>query len=435
MQVWRENQRLYDGVEKSVALQRTVPKSSKNIKNVGKRHNQKRRFTLKTSKKSLLPFTNYRLKSTLKFTDIPSSFDWRTKVGNDSLPLLAPVRDQEQCGGCYAFATAQSLSHRFAIATKGEKRPILSPQDLINCGSSFVQNTLQNPQFSETLRQMVAEGKLGDASDYALDGCDGGLLVSAADYTVLQGLPEEIAVPYQEKVGACRDHSKLKLFYGKQTHQLTKGIEVGIPGEDATLDSDTLKQNEQNMQLAIMNDGPIVCGLNVYSDLMYYPTLGEVYVRQDQIIVDGQVEDVVYEGGHAVVIVGWGEDNSTGITIPYWIIQNSWGKTWGKNGYFYIKRGSNLCNVEYDACAVLPNLDNAPTPSVVITNDDQDNSGTKNEVVLKSEQNNIGGLTDFTLGIILLSLAVGAIIIVISLFVAYTSYRKKRADKKPPKYY
>lgn len=49
------------------------------------------------------------------------------------------------------------------------------------------------------------------------------------------------------------------------------------------------------------------------------------------------------QGNHAVKIIGWGTENG----VPYWLIANSWGKTWGNlGGYFKIKRGTNECQIE-----------------------------------------------------------------------------------------
>lgn len=45
---------------------------------------------------------------------------------------------------------------------------------------------------------------------------------------------------------------------------------------------------------------------------------------------------------HAVVIVGWGNQNG----VDYWVGRNSWGTTWGTNGYFLIQRGVNKCGIE-----------------------------------------------------------------------------------------
>jgi len=45
---------------------------------------------------------------------------------------------------------------------------------------------------------------------------------------------------------------------------------------------------------------------------------------------------------HAVMLVGYAA-NATG--TPYYILRNSWGTTWGMNGYMYISRGNNMCSV------------------------------------------------------------------------------------------
>lgn len=47
-------------------------------------------------------------------------------------------------------------------------------------------------------------------------------------------------------------------------------------------------------------------------------------------------------GGHAVKLLGWGEEDGT----PYWLIANNWNTDWGDEGLFKIKRGSNECGIE-----------------------------------------------------------------------------------------
>ena len=44
---------------------------------------------------------------------------------------------------------------------------------------------------------------------------------------------------------------------------------------------------------------------------------------------------------HAITIVGYGTDGTT----PYWIIKNSWGESWGENGYFRLALGRGLCGI------------------------------------------------------------------------------------------
>ena len=48
---------------------------------------------------------------------------------------------------------------------------------------------------------------------------------------------------------------------------------------------------------------------------------------------------------HEMVIVGYGALNN----VPYWIVRNTWGTSWGQSGYVFIKRGTNECGIAVEA--------------------------------------------------------------------------------------
>lgn len=87
----------------------------------------------------------------------------------------------------------------------------------------------------------------------------------------------------------------------------------------------------------IMTNGPVEVAFNVYQDFFSY-TSG-VYSHKSGGLA----------GGHAVKAIGWGVENGT----PYWLIANSWGTSWGMQGLFKIKRGSNECGIESNVVAGL----------------------------------------------------------------------------------
>lgn len=70
-----------------------------------------------------------------------------------------------------------------------------------------------------------------------------------------------------------------------------------------------------------MTNGPVETGFTVYSDFMSYR--GGIYEQNSYSAL----------GGHAVKIVGWGVEDGT----DYWIVANSWGPSWGEEGFFRIK--------------------------------------------------------------------------------------------------
>ncbi len=249
--------------------------------------------------------------------DLPKEFDWRKIKDNNGNPVLSGIQDQKDCGACYAFSTAQCLSHRFAISSGGAIRPVLSAQDMINCGKAFIKSTFENPQYNDTLKELQQNGTLdAQAKWYILAGlllvyilkvigCEGGLLVSALDYTIIFGLPEQSSVPYtgsESGFDYCLSRNNLKKFYGRKTHALTAGIEDSLPENDVKIPLETLTENIQNMQMSIISDGPIISAVNIFTDLLYYPHTGMIYDRKNTILVNGKQKKVKYQGGNLIIL-------------------------------------------------------------------------------------------------------------------------------------
>jgi cathepsin B len=227
-----------------------------------------------------------------QFVAVPDSFDARTKWPN----CIHPVRNQLKCGSCWAFSASEVLSDRICIASGGKTDVVLSPEDMVEC----------------------------DSSD---KGCQGGMLPSAWSYLENTGIVSDDCLPYTSGDGSanscpnkCSNGAKWQKYKAKS-------------GSTQKLSS------EQTIQLSLMTYGPVQTGFLVYKDFPTYS--GGVYTKSWYRVVP--------LGGHAVKIVGWGEDAG----VKYWTIANSWGEDWGEKGFFRIRRGTNECTIEAQAIAGL----------------------------------------------------------------------------------
>jgi len=227
--------------------------------------------------------------------DFPKEFNSRTQWPDCAFP----IRAQLHCGSCWAFSGSSALQDRFCIASKGQIKVVLSPQDMVSC----------------------------DSGDMA---CQGGLLNKAWSYLETTGIVAEQCFPYVSGDGKNLPHCP----HGNcqdSTSKYTKYRAVAGSSKAFTC-SNQIKQE-------IIKNGPVQTGFMVYEDFMHYKTGVYEFTHGNKL------------GGHAVKIVGWGQEEGK----EFWIAQNSWGPEWGENGFFRIKLGE--CMFDENAYAGLAKVD------------------------------------------------------------------------------
>ncbi|KAK7880625.1 hypothetical protein WMY93_032735 [Mugilogobius chulae] len=206
---------------------------------------------------------------------IPDTVDWR-KDG-----LVTSVKNQGNCGSCWAFSAAGALEGLLAKTTK--RLESLSPQNLVDC-----------------------------SSDYGNCGCNGGLPHQAFEYVIENGGIDSLAsYPYEAKVESCQYSSTYRAANCSTYYSVNK--------------------DEVSLKFASAYVGPISIAIDA-SDISQY-TSGVYYNP-----LCGQ------ELNHAVLLVGYGTDDTTG--LDYWLVKNSWGESWGENGYIRMARNKNqMCGI------------------------------------------------------------------------------------------
>ncbi|KAL9257253.1 Cysteine proteinase RD21A-like protein [Drosera capensis] len=214
----------------------------------------------------------------LRSCDAPSSLDWRKKG------VVTGVKDQGDCGSCWAFSSTGAIEGINAITT-GDLVS-LSEQELVSC----------------------------DSTNY---GCEGGYMDYAFEWVISNGgIDTESDYPYTGEDGTC-DTSK------EETKVVSINGYEDIDQSDSALLCGTVTQ-----PISVGIDGSAI-------DFQLYT--GGIY--------DGDCSSDPDDIDHAVLIVGYGSEGDE----DYWIVKNSWGTSWGIQGYFYLKRNTDL---EYGVCAV-----------------------------------------------------------------------------------
>ena len=202
--------------------------------------------------------------------------DWRNTEG-----AVGDVKNQGQCGSCWAFSTVASLETSRFLA--GNDFVSFSEQELVDCASS-----------------------------YGNHGCQGGLMPFAYEYIIDNQLTTESAYPYRGVEGSCRASS--------------------MPERYPITDFAQISPIDVNGLMSALDKTVVSVAIEVQHDFMFYHS--GVYHAA------GECGNAL---NHGVAAVGYNSEASD----PYFIVRNSWGPSWGSEGYIQmaVESGSGTCGI------------------------------------------------------------------------------------------
>eukprot|EP00932_Pfiesteria_piscicida_P007918 SRR837773.18156.p1 GENE.SRR837773.18156~~SRR837773.18156.p1 ORF type:complete len:384 (+),score=181.96 SRR837773.18156:23-1153(+) len=274
--------------------------------------------------------------------DIPDNFDSATNWPQCA-KIINDIRDQSNCGCCWAFAGAEAASDRMCIATNGTKMVPLSAQDVCFNGGGLMSQGCNGGQITSPWSFMKKGGLFGGKG-----AVSGGQYQGSGPFG--KGLCSDFSLPHCHHHGPQgsdpypAEGAKGCPHFDSPAGPKSCDADAAAPHNDFAKDKYYFEGNtvtasgEEGIQRAIMAGGPMEVAFTVYSDF-------ENYVSGIYHHVTGSMA-----GGHAVKVVGWGVDGG----VKYWKIANSWNPYWGEKGYFRIRRGTNEGGLENQAVASAP---------------------------------------------------------------------------------
>jgi len=236
--------------------------------------------------------------------------------------FTSPLRRGETVqfwSGAGADPMPNAYPTNYTWVSKGATTPIYNQEQ---CGSCWAFSTTEsiesmnflhgNPLTSLSMQQIVD----CDKND---DGCNGGDPPTAYQYVMSAGGLETYAdYPYTARNGKCVfDKSKISQSISSW-HYVTK------------------TRNEKEMQNFTYTTGPPSVCVDASTWDSYR---GGVYTRKD---CGTQLD-------HCVQIVGW----TVVKDVDAWIVRNSWGKSWGNDGYLYVAMGEDACGIAQECTSAI----------------------------------------------------------------------------------
>jgi len=212
---------------------------------------------------------------------LPDAIDWRDQG------YVTAVKDQGNCGSCWAFSVTGALEGQHKRATG--VLVSLSEQNLLDC----------------------------DDKNY---GCDGGLVDVSFRYIKENGgIDTEASYPYRARAQrACH--------FNRSTVGATETGYVQLKRGD-----------EEVLKMAVATQGPISVAIDASP-------------RSFELYKSGVYNDAACSSdkmNHCVLLVGYGTDPIHG---DYWLVKNSWGMKWGEEGYIRMARDKgNMCGIANEA--------------------------------------------------------------------------------------